>query len=115
MEKEKVLQAYLETALWSSIDDDGTPLDDEFFIGDISIEAVEMARTDVGNFVDMIGDIDEEETQIGHDFWLTRNGHGAGFWDGDYPEATEKILMDAVKNFHEIWVYVGDDNKIYFS
>ena len=20
----------------------------------------------------------------GHDFWLTRNGHGAGFWDGDW-------------------------------
>ena len=19
--------------------------------------------------------------QAGHDFWLTRNGHGAGFWD----------------------------------
>jgi len=21
------------------------------------------------------------EEQAGHDFWLTRNGHGAGFWD----------------------------------
>ena len=21
------------------------------------------------------------ESQAGHDFWLTRNGHGAGFWD----------------------------------
>ncbi len=20
-----------------------------------------------------------------HDFWFTRNGHGAGFWDGDWP------------------------------
>ena len=24
-------------------------------------------------------------SQAGHDFWLTRNGHGAGFWDGDWP------------------------------
>ena len=24
--------------------------------------------------------------QAGHDFWLTRNGHGAGFWDGDWPK-----------------------------
>ena len=23
--------------------------------------------------------------QAAHDFWLTRNGHGAGFWDGDWP------------------------------
>lgn len=22
--------------------------------------------------------------QIGHDLWLTRNGHGAGFWDRPY-------------------------------
>ncbi len=24
---------------------------------------------------------DYSEEQAGHDFWLTRNGHGAGFWD----------------------------------
>lgn len=23
----------------------------------------------------------DTEAQAGHDFWLTRNGHGAGFWD----------------------------------
>ena len=27
--------------------------------------------------------------QAGHDFWLTRNGHGAGFWDGDWPKYGE--------------------------
>jgi hypothetical protein len=32
---------------------------------------------------------DDNIEQAGHDFWLTRNGHGAGFWDrpklyGDY-------------------------------
>lgn len=26
---------------------------------------------------------DMTPAQAGHDFWLTRNGHGAGFWDGD--------------------------------
>lgn len=26
----------------------------------------------------------ENAAQAGHDFWLTRNGHGAGFWDGDW-------------------------------
>ena len=24
---------------------------------------------------------DDNVVQAGHDFWLTRNGHGAGFWD----------------------------------
>ena len=29
---------------------------------------------------------DDQIDQAGHDFWLTRNGHGAGFWDGDWPK-----------------------------
>ena len=28
---------------------------------------------------------DDQAIDAGHDFWLTRNGHGAGFWDGDWP------------------------------
>ena len=28
---------------------------------------------------------DDEVERAAHDFWLTRNGHGAGFWDGDWP------------------------------
>lgn len=30
---------------------------------------------------------DDEIEQAGHDFWLTRNGHGAGFWDGDWKDS----------------------------
>lgn len=29
--------------------------------------------------------------QAGRDFWLTRNGHGAGFWDGDWPWAGDRL------------------------
>jgi hypothetical protein len=28
-----------------------------------------------------------EITQVGHDFWLSRNGHGTGFFDRGYPMA----------------------------
>jgi len=35
---------------------------------------------------------------FGIDFWLTRNGHGAGFWDRGYGELGGK-LTDAAKNF----------------
>ena len=27
---------------------------------------------------------DDAIEQAGHDFWLSRNGHGSGFWDRDY-------------------------------
>ncbi len=34
-----------------------------------------------------------EIEQAGHDFWLTRNGHGSGFWDRDWPEDKKEMLM----------------------
>lgn len=48
----------------------------------------------------------------GHDFWLTRNSHGAGFWDGDWPETEGKLLTDASHAFGECNLYVTDDGKI---
>ena len=31
------------------------------------------------------------ETRAGHDFWLTRNGHGAGFWDRGLGEVGDAL------------------------
>lgn len=31
----------------------------------------------------------------GHDFWLTRNGHGAGFWDRGLGEAGDRLTAMA--------------------
>jgi hypothetical protein len=50
----------------------------------------------------------------GHDFWLTRQGHGCGFWDGDWPEAAGERLAAASKQFGELYPCVGDDGRIYF-
>lgn len=51
----------------------------------------------------------------GHDFWLTRNGHGAGFWDGDWPEPYATELDKAAKSFGQVDVYLGDDGKVHLS
>ena len=32
--------------------------------------------------------------QMGHDFYLTRERHGAGYWDGDYPHDVGRRLTD---------------------
>jgi hypothetical protein len=60
-----------------------------------------------------VQDIEGREEQAGHDFWLTRCGHGAGFFDGDWPEAGDH-LTDACKKFREVNLHVGDDGFIYF-
>lgn len=57
-------------------------------------------------------DFDELE-RAGHDFWLTRCGHGAGFWDGDWPEPFAAKLTKAAHAFGNVDLYVGDDGKIY--
>ena len=50
-----------------------------------------------------------------HDFWLTRNGHGAGFWDGDYDDEVGTELTKIAHTFKELDCYVGDDGKIHFQ
>lgn len=55
----------------------------------------------------------ESAERAGHDFWLTRNGHGCGFWDGDWSEPAASKLTQASKTFGEFSLYVGDDGRIY--
>lgn len=50
--------------------------------------------------------------QAGYDFWLTRNGHGAGFWDGDWPVYGD-MLTKGSKCYGVFETYRGDDGLIY--
>lgn len=49
----------------------------------------------------------------GKDFWLTRNGHGANFKSGDWPEPFATTLYDAAKAAGEIDLFIGEDDKVY--
>jgi len=51
--------------------------------------------------------------KVVHDFWLTRNRHGAGFWDGDYEEGVGKVLTDIAHSFREVYTFEGDDHLLY--
>lgn len=60
--------------------------------------------------------------RAGHDFWLTRNGHGAGYWDRaelcddreENPEALRDALTEAAKEFSDgAYLYQGDDGATY--
>ena len=46
-----------------------------------------------------------------HDFWLTRNGHGAGFWAGDYGNG--EVLTEIAHAFGNVETYEGDDHLLY--
>lgn len=51
--------------------------------------------------------------RAGHDFWLTRCGHGAGFWDGDWKEPAATELTAAAEGCGNLDLYLGDDGLIY--
>lgn len=111
------IDSYIETALWSSTDlDTDTPLDQDFTSDDLSPEAIVVARKDATEFISKMDKyIRGEYARAGHDFWLTRNGHGAGFWDGDWPEPAATKLTDESHAMGEIYLYPGDDGLLYFS
>ncbi len=52
--------------------------------------------------------------QCGHDFWLTRSGAGAGFWDRGMGKLGDE-LTEACRAFGEVDLYIGDDNLIHSS
>jgi len=109
---------YLLCALWSSTDNanesGGDPLDDNYGIADFTPDAKAKLREDCVAFVDTnltdLASIDAK--QAGHDFWLTRNGHGAGFWDRGLGALGER-LTKASKPYGSCDIVVGDDGMLH--
>ncbi len=56
---------------------------------------------------------DVSAAMVGYDFYMTRNGHGVGFWDRGLGE-TGDWLTAMCKPFGEASVYVGDDGNLYY-
>lgn len=106
--------AYAQTALWSSTDEAGKALDRQFNVLDFSTAAAERMRADCTMFfVANRDDIGNEFTRAGRDFWLTRNRHGAGFWDGDWPDEIGKRLTAAAHAYGSQNIVVNNEtNKL---
>ena len=109
--------AYIEAAMWTLTDDDGASLD---YLGlhDLAPETIAQATEDCRRFqATYRADLeatDGEEAQHGHDFWLTRNRHGAGFWDREYGAVGDR-LTNAAHAEGEVEWYVGEDGMVYQS
>ena len=107
-DKLKILKHYLICALWTA------ELDNRE-IEEIHPTNLEQAKKDVDSFVKKAGSLldDMDEEQIGHDFWLSRNHHGAGFFDRGLGEIGDK-LTNITHEFKEINVF-GDEATIYIE
>ena len=93
-------QAFIECLLWQSTDDNGEPLD-MYSYDDLPAESLEEIIADCEAFQESESELLEQagsDEQNGHDFCLTRNGHGAGFWDRGYGSVGDE-LSDACKPY----------------
>jgi hypothetical protein len=131
-ELDEFTTAYIEAALWSTNDEStesgGDPMDENYSVSDIAPETLSKIIADCAKFQSDQATLLVDENcvyrspndtahstlaQAGHDFWLTRCGHGCGFWDGDWSEPAASVLTTASQRFGNVDLYVGDDGKIY--
>lgn len=121
---EEMIQQYVVTMLWATSDDNDEPLENNYNINHVAPEAMLKIRKDCNLFFQQARRIlnhpdnakhayDDFEL-AGHDFFLTRNGHGAGFWDGDWAYGKDELTAIA-ESFGPSEPYAGDDGLIYVS
>ena len=108
LEQDEFTRAYIEAAIWSSTDENrGEPMDKNYGPLDLAQPTLRRMVADCKKFQGKTWDkIASDPAKAGHDFWLTRNGHGAGFWDGGWPEAVGNALTSHSKSYGEVHLYV---------
>ena len=84
------LGGYLNALLFVGTDEEDNPLDDEHDIDDIDKDSVKKSEKDIAKFLKMakkeLEGIEADDSQIGHDILMTRQGTGVGFLDRDYAD-----------------------------
>jgi hypothetical protein len=124
MNSAQFIAAYKTAALWSSTDSEGEPLDADYGSSDFHEDTAKKLQENCEKFIkDNAADLALYAAKVesedwpgyvwaGHDFWLTHNGHGVGFWDRNLGELGDR-LTKAAQAYPEIDLYVGDDGKIH--
>lgn len=107
-------QSYITALLWSEMDESnpdtgGEPLDAHYCIYDLTAKALTTIKADCEAFqrdnAALLAQAGDKE-QNGHDFLLTRNGHGTGFWDRGYEDGLGNRLTEAAHKAGETHAYV---------
>lgn len=103
--------AYIEAIFFTETGDEGQPE------GDLTALSRAQAHTHCSNFYRAVTQNVEgflpqlNWVQVGHDLWLTRNGHGTGFWDRPeaYGESGASLLTAIAEAMGEVEVEFEDD------
>lgn len=111
--------SYITCALWASNDNDDTPLDQNYSEEDIGHGTRLAMEADCKDFYEANNHLWQDyprredyspDARAGHDFWLTRNRHGAGFWDRGLEHGDQ--LTKLAHAFGEFHLFIGDHGTI---
>jgi len=105
-----IVEHYLVAALWTN------EIDNMSVKCNMDRKAIEDATLQVQCFLGAASALLTEEwtdEQIGHDLWLTRGGHGAGFWDRGLPNGDKLTEICKLFEFHG-HVWVDNDKEIVY-
>jgi hypothetical protein len=114
------VRGFVACGFWvSNADEEGKEMLDKYFdISDLHPDSKELIKADCEKFYtenyDLLIQAKNDFSCHGHDFWLTRCGHGAGFWDRGY-ETIGDQLTEKTEEYPECYLYIGDDGKIHYS
>lgn len=108
-------RSYIDAALWTLERDCPDRSDGECDVRALSESTLRNMKQDCERFYSDNASALKKGTpsQGGHDFWLTREGEGAGFLDGDWPEPEATRLYEAAKKYQAMGLYVDDDGEIH--
>ncbi len=105
-------RAYLHAAAFTEDPEPGQgeypEPDEDQFDPDFVAHAVKDCESFQSAFGDLIVD---DPDHAGRDFWYTRQGHGCGFWDGDWDEPAASVLDAAASAYGELsdcWPFKAD-------
>ena len=100
---------YIATGLSLADEDAGRNV----FADDLAPESLAKIKQECADFQAANPSVSENSAIAGQDFWLTRNRHGAGFWDGDWEDGD--ALTQAAHACGERNLILGDDGKLHYE
>jgi hypothetical protein len=110
-------RGYVDCALWCGVADVSADVV-HLTEGDLTDAALQRLVYDAAAFeaanralLDLANEAGQDDDRSGHDFWLTRNRHGAGFWDRGLGEIG-KQLTDVAHAAGECALYLNDDGQV---
>lgn len=116
---DEMVSAYLEAVVFTDCGPDSNVPKSAQFADVAIIEAYStcagfLARAMLAGLWQRWIDANKTVEAFAYDYWLTRNGHGAGFWDRGLGELGD-VLSNKAKMHGSVYAYAGDDGLIYFG